>query len=177
MRALRRFVSLMMLLCCAARHANAQVLDLSGAYAFFKHQQLREKFGGGWVAGAAGHLTERFAVGGEVAGHYTTSKVFGNGPRLVVHSFMIGPRFSARTSTAITPFAHFLVGAVHIRSSHLGSSGSGTEVAIQPGGGADVWFAPHLAARVGGDYRRTFGNAASNQLRFHAGLVFALGRE
>jgi hypothetical protein len=177
MSVLRTLLGAMTMLCCVGLPAQAQVLDLSGGYAFLRHQQLRENFRGGWLAGVARHISGPLAVAGEVGGQYTTSTLFGDGPHLAVHSFMIGPRFSARTSPAITPFAHFLVGAVHIRSSHMGNSGSATEFAIQPGGGADFWFAPRFGARVGGDYRRTIAKAASNQLRFHIGLVFVLERQ
>ena len=89
---------------------------------------------------------------------------------------MMGPRFSVRRSRGVTPFVHALVGALHIRSSYMGDSGSGTEFAIQPGAGADFWVGRRLGIRVGADYRRTIAEDASNQVRFHAGLVLAFGR-
>jgi hypothetical protein len=46
---------------------------------------------------------------------------------------------------------------------------------VQPGLGLDVPIGRSAAVRLGGDYRRLFGEADSNEWRAHAGIAFYIG--
>ena len=85
---------------------------------------------------------------------------------------MSGARFQVPASARVTPFGQLLAGAVRLSGGAMGQSSSDTRFALQPGGGVDVWFTRNVGVRVGGDYRRMFGDIDDpNAIRFHAGIV------
>ena len=134
----------------------------------------------GWVASVAGHFNPWFGIVGEVGGNYATVQdpFFETDFDFSIHTFMAGPRFTARGSSAVTPFFHVLVGGARSSVSVLFTEvGSTTELAVQPGGGVDFWVAPNFGIRVGGDYRRIFiEDDNADQFRFHVGVVVSGGR-
>jgi hypothetical protein len=155
---------------------DTPAVDVAGGYSFGRDHDIEENFHG-WLAAVTGNFNPWFGITGEVGGNSKKYQVLGSDATLSLYSFMVGPRITARGSSAATPFFQFLVGAVRGSGSFLGSSESSTELALQPGGGVDVWFTSNAGLRVGGDYRRVLAtDAGFNEFRFHVGLVFAGGR-
>ena len=130
----------------------------------------------GWVAAAAGHINDWFAILGEVGGHYKSFDAGGVDVDVKVHTFLAGARFADRRSVRTTPFGQVLVGTGRATGSALGISRSTTAFVIQPGGGVDIAVRPHVAIRLQGDYRavRDEGETFS-EFRFAAGIVFGFG--
>jgi hypothetical protein len=86
-------------------------------------------------------------------------------------TFLAGPRFSARNSSGVTPFAQVLFGGAH-----LGGSEGATPFAISTGGGLDVKMTPNLALRPQVDYLALRSNGVTlNSVRASVGLVFRFG--
>lgn len=141
--------------------------DVSGSYSFLRDRTIEENLHG-WLAGFTGHVTPLLAIAGEVGGNYgSVSEI-----DFSSHSFMVGPRLSARPSPTVTPFFHVLFGAE--RFSLLDESF--TNFALQPGGGVDFFTTPTFAFRVGADYRRIFmDDDGRNQFRFTVGVVLTGG--
>jgi hypothetical protein len=114
-------------------------------------------------------------VVGEVSGGYKTYPVFDTDIDLAVHTFMGGPRVSARRAK-VTPFGQFLVGTWRGSVSVLGESESESDFALQPRGGIDVWLNRTLALRAGADYRYIFlEDEGGSEFRLYVGLAVALG--
>lgn len=152
-------------------------VEVSGGYSFLRDDDLDENLHG-WVASAAGTATKWLSIVGEVGGNYKTVDVFGTDFSFSIHSFMGGPRVSARLPGSVTPFGQVLVGGVRGTVSVLGESDSSTEFGLQLGGGVDFWVRPRLGLRIGADYRRVFIEEAEeglNEFRFHAGIVLGVG--
>jgi outer membrane protein with beta-barrel domain len=158
--------------------AQAPRAEISGGYSFLRDQDLNMNFNG-WVGSVTGNFNRWFGVEGEAGGNYKTTQVLGSDINMSVHSFVAGPRFTARTGEGleITPFAHVLVGAAHGTASFLGTGASTTNALFQPGGGIDYWLRPKVGIRFGGDYRRLFAEGGgANEFRFHIGVILGLGR-
>jgi hypothetical protein len=158
----------------AAYAQETPAMDVAAGYAFLRDQDLEDNFHG-WLAAVAGNVTPTIGIVGEVGGNYTTVQVLGTDISFSVHSFLGGPRFSIRQNPGVTPFFHFLAGAVRGSASVVGQSESSTEFAIQPGGGVDFWLRPNVGLRAGADYRRILEDAGTNEFRIQVGLVFSGG--
>ena len=173
---MKLLVAVIVLLVSVPAYAqDTPAVDVSGGYSFVRDQDLEENFHG-WLAAATENFNPWFGITGEVGRSSRTYQALGTDISLSLYSFMVGPRISARQSSATTPFFQFLIGAVRGSASVLGETESSTELAIQPGGGVDVWFSQNAGVRIGGDYRRILvKDAGSNQFRFHVGVVFASG--
>jgi opacity protein-like surface antigen len=148
----------------------------------------------GWYVDLAGNLNRYLGVVFAAGGNYksiTESVSFGGlaasaSVDLKVHEFMGGVRFSSRANPTVVPFGHFLVGAINgsakvtASASVAGSPGfsisdeaSGTDIALQAGGGMQVRLGDNVGVRVGADYIRIFSVEGVNAFRFAAGVVFA----
>ncbi len=92
-------------------------------------------------------------------------------------SYLLGPRFSYRSNSAVTPFAQALVGGAHLTTSFAGVSTGRDAFAFTVGGGLDVRATDTVAIRLfQGEYLFThFGNQQQNNMRLSAGVVFRLG--
>lgn len=152
-------------------------VDVAGGYAFLRDVDLEADFHG-WVASVGVNLTSWLGLVGEVGGHYMMLDFLGTDVSLSSHAFLGGARVSVRRGSRVSPFGQVLVGAMHGRVSGFGESASGTKLALQPGGGLDVWLRPTVGVRVGGDYRRVFvdGREGLDEVRIHVGVVLAFGR-
>ena len=145
----------------------------------------------GWYADLAGNLTRDVAVVAQVGGSYKSlseSVAIGGATASVnadikFYQFMGGVRFSAHPSPSVVPFAHILTGASYgqvgytgtgsINGTLVSASGveSGTNFALQAGGGTNIWMTRTVGLRVGVDYLRIFEtDANANVFRFGAGL-------
>ena len=99
-------------------------------------------------------------------------------------TFAVGPRWNARTSGTVWPFAQVLVGAAHARTSTeiFGEdvSGNDTRLMLQPGVGVNFIAGDGWGIVTQVDYRRVFldedesGDSGENQFRVFAGVRLLL---
>jgi len=142
-----------------------------------RDQGLRQNFHG-WLGGVEGNFNKWFGLATEVGGNYWKLPRSASEINESFHSFAGGPRFSSRTNSAATPFAHLLLGAdrASLSTIGLGVGGHETDFILQPGGGVDIWVTPKLGIRLGSDYRRLWASGGGvNEFRFTAGMVFGFG--
>jgi len=190
------------LLCCVATlwavPAFAQStprVELSGGYQFlnFSFEDQSESMPLGWYADVAGNLTPMFGLVFQVGGNYKSfeeSQTIGGitaraSVDLKVHEFLGGLRVNVRSNSAVVPFAHVLAGGINgsIKVSASATipgqppfsfedSDSGTDLAMEVGGGANISLGGAVGIRVGMDYLRVFAeDSGANLFRFHAGVV------
>jgi hypothetical protein len=149
----------------------------------------------GWYVDLAGNLNRHFGIVFATGGNYKSineSATFGGltasaSADLRVHEFMGGVRYSSRSNPTVVPFGQFLVGAINgsakvtASGSVVGSPGfsfsgeaSGTDIALQAGGGMQLRLADKFGVRVGADYIRFLTDEGGvNGFRFGAGVVLA----
>jgi hypothetical protein len=124
----------------------------------------------GWNASIAGNLNNWFGVAADFSGAYKTI----SGVSVKAHTYTFGPVFSYRANDRITPFAHVLVGGVHLSGSGFGLSGSTNGFAIQAGGGADLKINNRFAVRLAQvDWEGFHANGtwSSKDVRVSTGIV------
>jgi len=97
----------------------------------------------GWDAALTGKLTRDFGVEGDFGGAYATISGVSNH----VYTYTGGPIVSLSTGM-IRPFAHALVGGIHLTSSEFGVSASQTGLTAMAGGGVDVRVDRAIALRL-----------------------------
>jgi opacity protein-like surface antigen len=149
----------------------------------------------GWYIDLAGNLNRHFGVVFEAGGNYKSiseSATFGGiaasaSVDLKVHEFMGGVRYSSRANPTVVPFGQFLIGAINgsakvtASGSVTGSPGfsfsgeaSGTDIALQAGGGMQLRLTDKFGVRVGADYLHILADEGGvNAFRFAAGVVLA----
>lgn len=175
-------------------------VEVSAGYTFMRDMSdgLPEKtnFPAGWYAAAAVNLNRWFGIVGEGTGSYkndlsVTYDTLTLTTNARVHTFMAGPRFSAKRGRLV-PYAQVLVGAAHLRTSTLFPEAAEfsitdrvvvteTEFALQPGGGLSVLVTEHLGVRVGADFRTIIDfvggadNDYTNEFRVLTGFTFNWG--
>jgi len=177
-------LSLMAVLLLLAVGAPAMAQDtpgveISAGYAYMRDKELDESFPLGWYADIAGNLSPWLGLVGEVGGSYKRfTDVDGTRLTFSVHTLMGGVRLARRGGGA-TAYVQVLAGAARASISGGGQSGSNTDLAVQPGVGFDVRVSDGMAVRIGGDFRRIYGESDpglgrphSDEWRFIAGLVF-----
>ena len=137
-------------------HAAGEFLDLNSAL--------------GWNVSVAGNVSPWVGIVGDATGNYKSGSTAAE-PDVAVHTFLGGPRFSARTSPVAVPFAEFLVGFTRTSFDLNGVGTASTEFTIQPGGGIDIGN-ERAAARLSVAWRRVFyAGEPTNMFRFVAGIV------
>lgn len=163
-------------------------IQVFGGYVYVRDQDLDGSFPVGFALGAGGTVTDWLGIVGEISGSarqfdLENGDLRVNDLRLNLFSFLVGPQFSKRTSTIVTPFFQVLLGRARASGSVYGESLSSTQFAVQPGGGIDVAITPRLGVRVEGDYRvisenlKTLaGGERSKEVRLFLGVVFTPGR-
>ena len=135
----------------------------------------------GWEGSVAFNANRWLGVVADFGGQYTRTDEPDFSERIRTHSFLFGPRFSARNKSRATPFAHVLVGAAHndsrAREAGLDLHFADTAFAAALGGGLDVRVGRRVAVRAFQlDYLRTnFFGGSQNNGRISAGLVLRLG--
>jgi hypothetical protein len=138
-------------------HAAGEFLDLNSAL--------------GWNVSVAGNVLPWVGIVGDATGNYKGGSTVPAEPDVAVHTFLGGPRFSARTSPVVVPFAEFLVGFTRTSFDLNGVGTASTEFTIQPGAGIDIGN-ERAAARLSVAWRRVFYEGEpTNMLRFVAGVV------
>ena len=151
-----------------------------------------ESFTKGWYADVAGNLNPTWGIVVEVGGDYksqTESVTVGRATAtatadIKLHEFMGGVRVTSRKNPTVAPFAQVLVGAMNGSASFSVTSGvggvnlfsasgadSGTNFALQLGGGVTIGPSNKVGVRVGADYLRVFAqDEGANVFRFGAGI-------
>ncbi len=157
-------------------------------------RNLDQSLPAGWYVDIAGNLNRHFGVVFAAGGNYksmTESATFGGAAAsasfdLKIHEFMGGVRYSSRAHRTVVPFGQFLVGAI-TASAKVTASGSvpgspgfsfseeasGTDIALQVGGGMQLRVADNFGVRIGADYIRVMAVEGVNAFRLGAGVVFA----
>jgi len=120
----------------------------------------------------AGNVNSWFGVVGDL-GFYHSSP---SGVGVNTVTFLVGPRFSARSRSRATPFVQALAGGAHLSAGANGVSASVTPFAYSVGGGVDLRLSSRVAFRPQMDYigMRSEGQTV-NALRASFGLVFRFG--
>ena len=159
----------------AARAQETPAAEVFGGYAY----------GGsgahGWNGSVAVNVRPWLGLVGDFGGTYASFDSADASERIRTHSYLFGPRFSARRHARVTPFAHALLGAAHTdsraREAGLDFHFTDTAFAAALGGGLDVRVRPRIAVCVVQlDYLRTnFFGGSQNNGRISAGLVIRLG--
>ncbi|HSB10654.1 MAG TPA: outer membrane beta-barrel protein [Blastocatellia bacterium] len=178
---MRNLLMLTAVLFVVALPVKAQSQDYPSAEVFGGYSYLNTKFLDrdslhGWGFSLAYNLGSQWGLVSEFSGHYGNASVPGTSAKvdLKKHTFLFGPRFSARSDGA-TGFAHVLLGGAN---SKIEGIDTGTGFALAVGGGVDVNVGKKFAIRIiQVDYlpERSFGSWTQN-FRAQAGVVFKFGQ-
>ena len=147
----------------AAHGQYTPMAELSLNYSYFRAGSLDGVSMHGGSVSLAGNVSDWFGVVGDF-GAYHGQPDFSGG--LNIQTYMVGPRFSARSRSRITPFGQVLAGGFH----GLGTNG----FALSAGGGLDVKVSDRFAIRafqVEYVLLRSQGDSL-NSPRVSAGVVF-----
>ena len=171
-------------------------VELSGGYQFlnFSVEGESESMPVGWYFDVAGNLNPMLGVVFQVGGNYksidesfTVGGITANASAdLKVHEFLGGVRVNLRSSgSPIVPFGQVLAGAINGSASVSASTtipgmppitideeASGTNFALELGGGVNFNLSDAFGLRVGADYLRVFEDeGGGNLFRFAVGVV------
>jgi opacity protein-like surface antigen len=108
-------------------------------------QNYHQNFNG-WNGSLAFNPNRWVGVVADFSGHYSSDS-------LSNYSFLVGPRFTYRTQSRITPFAHALAGVAREGEGTVSLNGPGgrtyrTGIAYALGGGVDAALTERIAVRV-----------------------------
>lgn len=159
----------------AAAQDSYPSAEIFGGYAYFNSDTFDREDLHGFGLSFSGNLGPRVGLVAEFSGHYGNIDIPGADLDFSTHTFLFGPRFSAR-SDRVTAFGHILLGGA--RSKVEDFSGN-TDFAMALGGGVDVTASSSIAIRVfQADYVpvRVSGDWAHN-FRLMSGLVFRFGNQ
>lgn len=175
-------------------HLNAQILhnlELSGGWAHVSGNNGLD----GFNLGGALWFTNRVSIAFDFDharddNALTNFALQSNTGLITVHNrmedYLIGPRFffhskNVQVLHTLHPFAEVQFGASHLNSS-VSQVGVGTQTATDNagtwllGGGGDILFSPHWAARINVGLQRThFADAAQSRLRMVMGVAYTFG--
>jgi opacity protein-like surface antigen len=183
----------------AALPAHAQderKVEISGGYQLLRidEEELDQTLGKGWYADVAGNIGPIFAVVFQAGGNYKSygqDETFDGNIRAIVdaqlnvHNYMTGVRVGPRRAR-VSPYGEFLVGGVtgSVEISTTVTSGgqtifsssdseSGTEFAMQFGGGVTFWLTERVGVRGAVGYLWVMADDEdSNLLRVAGGISF-----
>jgi len=188
-------VLLLLVLPVAAQEAPKAELFGGYSYANFDAGNGADRLNlNGWNASVAGNFNRWFGVVGDFSGQYGSQA----GVKRNSHSFLFGPRFSARQNEWVTPFVHALFGTTRAHRESDSVEPARTENAFSTaiGGGLDVKAGETLSIRLAqADYFLTRFDEASgivciqstilpcpttragtqHNFRFSTGVVFRFG--
>ena len=159
---MRRYVPMLVaMLACASSVAQEGSQNLKRVEVFTGYQYAHvfpNANGQGWNFAVTGNLNRAIGVTADLSGIYERGSA--------LHTFMVGPTFSARTKR-VTPFVHALFGG--------GAADGGEAFAMALGGGVDVNAGEHFSIRlIQADWMsfRSGGESINRNVRASAGVVF-----
>lgn len=174
---MRKLLMLAAVLFVVSLPAKAQSQDyptaeIFGGYSYLNTKLINRDSLHGWGFSAAYNLGPQWGLVSEFSGHYGNGSLPGTTTTIDLkkHTFLFGPRFSARTDHG-TAFAHVLLGGANSKVSGIDA---GTGFALAVGGGFDANISKSVAIRVVQvDYLpdHSFGSWTHN-FRAQAGIVF-----
>jgi peptidoglycan-associated lipoprotein len=190
---MQKWIGSVLLLLIAALPAAGQVpaghspteFDLSAGYTFVRSNALAGGCGCFLMNGGTGEAALNFKKGiGAVADFSAiyNGNVVSSGQKLLLVSYLFGPRYSFHSGSRFTPFAQALIGGAHASGlGYSGATGPGSAIAAAAGGGLDLGVNRRLAVRLFEvDYNfMHFQNAVNSReslLRITFGVVLRFGK-
>jgi hypothetical protein len=166
---------LLLTISARAQERTTPAWDISGGYSYLDANLGHSSFRlNGATASADENLNN--VIGGrvEVSVYHGTEA----GTTVSAQTVTYGPVFSYRKFSAITPYAHVQLGAIHASQGYLGISQSAIKFAAAAGGGVDVHVTKMASVRLQADYLLTrFLTLNQNNIQGSVGLVFHFGRK
>ena len=163
----------MILLAAAVSQAqDTPRAEVSASYSYLRFGLSNGVNQNGGSISVAGNFNHWLGLAGDVGGYHTSQ----SGVTLNTYTYLVGPRFSYRKSSRVTPFAQVLVGGAHNTVGAGGFGGSANSFAFSAGGGVDLGLSKHIALRPQLDYigLHSQGNTL-NSVRGSFGIVFRFG--
>jgi hypothetical protein len=167
MRKIALFIAGFLFLSSTARGQETPAAELSAGYSYFRAGGHNGANLNGASISMAGNVNSWFGVVGDYGFYHHQPS---GGTALNLHTFTVGPRFSYRSSSRVTPFGQVLAGGFH------GLTTNGFSLIV--GGGLDVRVSDLIAIRpVQLEYvlLRAQGDSL-NSGRVSAGIVFHFGK-
>jgi hypothetical protein len=181
-----RLVFACALVACLGRPAFAQeapAADLFGGYSLLPSNVVDDfprRTSHGIQGGVGIHLNRWFGVAADVGMQWNATSDLGPNfegltARTTVREFLVGPRFTARSSR-VDAFVHAWLGTSigNANEDFAGFADSG--MTFGGGGGVDVRVAPRVAVRVQLDLLGSFADIVESNSRVGAGVVYRIGR-
>ena len=159
------------------------VLMLFGAISSFADETPRADVAAGYSFMHFGGSGSSNAQGGSFSAAVNANRWFGIAGDFGAYSqsstktftYLVGPRFSVRTRTRITPYVETLFGGAHISTSGFGGTNA---FAVLAGGGLDLGMSRSVALRPQVDYLAIrSGGSTLNAARISLGLAFRFGSQ
>ncbi len=172
---MHKFIGTLIILISISSLSFAQEFPKAEAFVGYSYTRtsyvagFKQNFNG-WTGSVAVNGNRWLGFEGNVTGQY--------GPdRSSNYTFLFGPKFSFRSESRVTPFAHALFGFAHEREGGVsldgGSTVGDTGYAFALGGGIDAAVGKGLAVRViQADYLRQNALLKRDAARLSFGLVF-----
>ncbi len=157
--------------------------ELFGGYSYLRANDPIGLNLNGWNASISANVNNWLGIAADFSGHYGTPSFFGFTPPVGletnIHSFLFGPRFSARGHGNVVPFGHALFGISRGHADIFGINFSDSSFAMAFGGGVDFKLNDAIAIRlIQADYIQTrFAFDRQNHARISTGIVFRIGYE
>lgn len=135
----------------------------------------------GFLLSLSAPLNRSLSVVGEASGHYGSDDLAGAlGVPLTLDRDILGvhagPRFTHRGGGRAEPYVQALAGWTRTGLELAGLREVEDSFSIQPGVGLNLRLSRSVGLGLGADYRLVFGEEENrNEVRLHAGLVFAIG--
>lgn len=178
------------IICCACV-SFAQTTDYPKNEFFAGYSYLRETgdTSGRNLHGVALEYTrnirERLGITVDFSGHFSRTSFPITGGEVSIkrerYNLLVGPRYSVRSESRVTPFVHALLGVGHSKidatvitsSGNTFTFGKDTAFAMALGGGLDIKANEKISIRaIQLDYNPLFSDNVRNNLRLSVGVVF-----
>lgn len=187
---MRKFLVVASLLALMPAVGSSQTTPKGEVFGGYAYSRIEGSNFHGWNVNVAGNLNDHLGIVGEASGGYnneSVSTVFGQTESSTsVHSFLVGPRVSDRSTKIFTPFAHLLMGYARVNNDATVTSGAITSSSsggvngfgVIAGGGLDIGGDGSISYRlIQIDYQLIHSQSSKPQgLRISTGLVLRLGQ-
>jgi outer membrane immunogenic protein len=172
---MRKMILSVIVILLAAAGSKAQDTpgaEVSASYSYLRLGLSNGVNQNGGSVSIAGNLNHWLGIAGDFGAYHAAP----SGVTVNTYTYMVGPRFSYRKSSRVTPFAQVLLGGAHNTVGYGGISISANSFAFSAGGGVDLGLSKHIALRPQLDYigLHSQGNTL-NGVRGSFGIVFRFG--